>query len=266
MGPIDHLDLSADELAEVVRGEVWERWVAAEPVLAALGSLSELRELRGPAADQCLGALVRLAAQDGGDDELAIRAVAHQLAGEALRVAIELCDLGPDVDHIVMKSLWQEIRTFPSRRRTRAFATSLRRSTRRSALQDLLYRPSERRRLVLKPPEELPEPSAAAWAVSQETPTTAAHSREELVEYLHWCVQADRITDQDAALMLELVAAGWQTADRGVLKLKRGVCSLHAVTVVAERRGLCAKTIIRERDRVLGLLRDAAMDYINDVA
>jgi len=265
MGPLDHLDVTADELAALVRGEVWQRWVAAEPALASLGSLSDLRELRGRQADQLLGALVRLAAKDGGDDELAAMAVAHQVASEALGVAVELCDLGPDVDHVVLTSLWIEIRTFPSRRRTRAYATSLRRTTRRSALRYLLYRSSDRARLVMRPPEDITEGAVHAVPEPPEG-ATAAQSRRELVEYLEWCVYADWITRDDAALMLEIVAAGWQTADKGVLRLKRGVCSLHAVEVVAERRGLSTKTIIRERDRIMAALRAAAADFFLDVA
>lgn len=264
MGPLDHLDTSADELVELVRGKVWQRWVMAEPTLARLNTLSDLRTLHGPEADQLLGALVRLAAQDGADDELAARAVAHQLAGEAARIASGLRDLGPDVDHVVLASLWMEIRTFPWRTRTRAYATSLRRTTRRSALRHMLSRPTERKRLILKPPDEFAERPVTAPGLLEGA--TAEHSRRELVEYLEWCARSGRITCEDAALMLELVAAGWQTADRGVLKLKRGVCSLHAVQVVADRRGLCAKTIIRERDRVLALLREATVDYIRDVA
>ena len=228
MGPLDHLDISAEELAKLVRGRVWQRWLGAEPSLGRLESLAELRLLRGSEADQLLGALVRLAAADGGNDEIAARAVAHQLAGEALRVAVELCDLGPDVDHVVLTSLWMEIRTFPSRRRTRAFATSLRMATRRSALRYLLARPTDRGRLVVMPPEDIAEGAVPAVPHLTEG-ASAAQSRAELVEYLQWCVQAGRVTREDAGLMLELVAAGWQTADRGVLKLKRGVCSLHAV-------------------------------------
>lgn len=164
MRPIDHLDMSVEELAERVRGPIWDRWVNAEPGLGRLSNLAELRDLRGAEADQLLGALVRLAAADGGDDEL------------------------------------------------------------------------------------------------------AARSRCELVEYLEWCVRGDWITTGDATLMLELVAAGWQTLDRGVLKLKRGVCSMHAVEVVADRRGVCAKTVVRERDRVLALLREARVEYFLEVA
>ncbi len=81
MGPLDHLDVSVEELGELVDGEVWRRWVDAEPLLDALASLTDLRKLRGQRADQLLGALVRLAARDGGDDELACKAVAHQWPG-----------------------------------------------------------------------------------------------------------------------------------------------------------------------------------------
>jgi hypothetical protein len=117
----------------------------------------------------------------------------------------------------------------------------------------------------MKPPEDISEGAVPAVPRPPEG-ATAAESREELVEYLRWCVHSGHVTREDAALMQELVAAGWQTADRGVLKLKRGVCSLYAVQVVAERRGLSTKSIIRERDRVLGLLRAAAADYFLDVA
>ena len=265
MRPIKHLDMSAEELAERVRGPIWERWVSAEPGLGRLRTLTELRDLRGAEADQLLGALVRLAAKDGGDDELAARAVAHQLAGEALGVAIELRDLGPDVDHVVMTSLWLEIRTFPWRRRTRAFATSLRHATRRSALEYLLDPPKDRKRLVVRSPDDIAE-GAVVPASEPSEGGTAAESRAELVEYLEWCVRGDWITTDDATLMLELVAAGWQTLDRGVLRLKRGVCSMHAAELVAHRRGVCTKTVTRERDRVLALLREARVEYYIEFA
>ena len=264
MGPLDHLDITVDELDELVQGKVWQRWVASEPTLARLNTLSDLRTMRGPEADQLLGALIRLAAQDGADDELAARAVAHQLAGEASRIAFDLRDLGPDIHDVVLASLWMEIRTFPWQTRSRAYATSLRRTTRRSALRHMLSRPAERKRLILKPPDDFAERPLPAPALLDGA--TAEHSRRELVQYLEWCVRSGRITSEDATLVFELVAAGWQTADRGVLKLKRGVCSLHAVQVVADRRGLSAKSIIRERDRILALLREATADYIRDVA
>lgn len=58
MGPLDHLDVSAEELGELVDGEVWRRWVDAEPLLDALASLSDLRghccvQRSGRARDWC---------------------------------------------------------------------------------------------------------------------------------------------------------------------------------------------------------------------
>ena len=264
MGPLDHLDVTIEQLDELVQGSVWLRWTVNEPALAELDKPSDLRALRGPQADQLLGALVRLAAHDGGDDELAARAVAHQLGGEAARIARGLRDLGPEIDHVVLASLWMEIRTFPWRRRARAYATSLSRATQRSALRHMLPPPADRKRLVLKPPDDFAERPMTSSELSEGA--TAEQSRAELVGYLDWCAHSGRISYEDATLMLELVAAGWQTAGAGVLKLKRGVCSLHAVQVVADRRGLCAKTIIRERDRVLARLKEAAVDYIHEVA
>ena len=265
MGPLDHLDMSADELAQRVQGEVWGRWRAQEPILRDLDELAQLRQRRGAEADQLLGALVRLAAQDGGDDELAARAVVHQMAYDAQRLAHELRDLSPDIDCLVLGSLWMEIRSFPWRRRTRAFATSLWRGTKRSVLRDVLSRESERGRVVVRAPEDISDGVIPAVASPPEG-ATAAESRQELVDYLDWCVYAEWISREDALLMLELVAAGWQTAGQGVLKLKRGVCSLHAVEVVARRREVCSRTVIRERDRVLGILRDAAAAYLREVA
>jgi len=265
MGPLDHLDVTAEELAELVAGEAWDRWLRAEPSLAVLGSLPDLRHRRGREADQLLGALVRLAAKDGGDDELAARAVVHQVGFDAQRIAYDLRDLGPDVDAIVLASLWIEIRTFPWRRRTRAYATSLRHATRRSALWHLLFKESDRKLVQLRPPEQITDIARVA-VPGEPAGLTGTESRQELVEYLNWCLGTGWITDDDATLMLELVLAGWETAEAGVLRLRRGACSMYAIEVVASRRGVSGKTIVRERDRVLTLLRAAVVDYLRDVA
>ena len=265
MGPLDHMDMSAAELAERVRGDTWRAWVEVEPSLGRLNSWPELRELRGTEADQLLGALIRLAAKDGGDDELAARAVAHQVNTEIVGVAIEFSDLGPEVDQVVMASLWLEIRTFPWRRRTRAYATSLRYNTRQSALDYLLQPAADRRRLVSCDPVELIRGTAATAHPEHEISADDA-ARGELVDYLRWCLEDGLITRDDAKFMLELIEAGWQTLDSGVLRIRRGSCSLPAVRLVAADRGVSPKTIIRARNRILALLRAASSDYLLEVA
>jgi hypothetical protein len=164
----------------------------------------------------------------------------------------------------VMAALWVEIRTFPQHR-VRAYATSLLRATRQAVLSELLPERGELRKLVLLPPSDLE--SEAFAAIRRSAPTVGLDdSRQELLEYLTWCVATDRITDEDRELLLDLVMAAWQTAGMGLLNLKRGVCSLHAVRVVADDRGVSIKTILRRRDTVLSQLRAARVDYLRSVA
>lgn len=266
MGPLDYLGISAEELHHRVDEVVWLRWQEAEPALRTLRSLGELRELRGPAADRRLGALVRLAAVDGGNDRLAAVAVAHQLGGEARGIAISLRDLSHDIDALVMSSLWVEICQFPWQRRSHAFATGVLRSTRRSVLRQLVGTPFERRRVLSAAPETLAElrlPHAV------EDPGDLLEHRsadEELTEFLTWCAASGRAHGGDAALVTELLAAARRTDEAVAPHARHGVCSLAAVRVVAERRGVSTKSMIRQRDRALARLRRAASAYLSDVA
>ena len=263
MGPIDHLGITREELVDRLAEGAWERWTAAEPVLGTITSFDELRDMRGAEADSLLGALVRLAAANAGNDELAAYAVAHQLGAEARRIAFSLRDLSPDIDALVMSALWVEIRTFPEQR-DRAYATSVLRATRQAVLNQLLPERGESRRMVLLPPSDLASESFAPVTTTPAVETEDA--RMELLEYLTWCVATDRISDESRELLLDLVVAARKTAGMGLLNLKRGVCSLHAVRVVADDRGVSIKTILRKRDTVLSQLRAARSDYLRSVA
>ncbi len=107
-----------------------DRWAAAEPALAGIGTAGELAETvhngGDPArADELLGALVRLAAVDGGNEEDAALLVAHLLGNGTRKLALQLRDLSADIDDLLAGELWLQIRTFPWRRRRRAYAKSL---------------------------------------------------------------------------------------------------------------------------------------------
>jgi hypothetical protein len=266
MGPLDHLGITAEELYRRVDDEIWLRWQHAEPALQTLTTLEELRELRGPAADRRLGALVRLAAVDGGNDRLAAVAVAHQLAGEARGIAISLRDLSSDIDALVMSTLWVEICQFPWQRRTHAFATGVLRSTRRSVLHQLIGTPFERRRVLSAAPETLAELRLPQAADHLEDLLEHRSAAEELAEFLTWCATRGRARSEDTALVVELLAAARTNGDAVTPNARPGVCSLDTVRVVAERRGVSVKSMIRERDRALARLRRAASAYLNDVA
>lgn len=264
------LGVSPEELNEQVADAVWARWVAAEADLAGYAGLEELHALRGLDNDPPLGALVRLAAQDGGNDLLAAVALAHQMERGARSLMHTLRDLGEDVDEMVMSALWVEIRCFPWRRRTRAYAANLMRDTRASVLETVGIRrrsPWPGSDVLLDPQSPLVEWLSTPEARCRCEPASSCEQTTlELVELLDWALASDVIERDDAALLLDLVAAGEVVADQDTPWTRRGICSQAAVRRVAERRGVCGKTIRRRRDRIVAALRESTGRYLADVA
>lgn len=270
MGPIACLGVSPAELNEQVAGAIWARWVKAEPALGNVSSLDELHAVRGRDADAPLGALIRLAAKDGGDDQLAAIAVAHQLEGGAKRLMYSLRDLSEDIDAVVMGALWAEIRSFPWRRRSRAFAASLMYDTRASVMNLLL--PGRTRRgpepVVLMDPQSPMTERLVGWDPSYACgpSATCEQSTVELVELLDWALAALVIDRADAVLLLDLIGAGDEVAEVETPRTLRGTCSQAVVHRVAAQRGVCGKTVMRQRDRVVATLRESAARYLAEVA
>ena len=267
MGPIDYVGLSRTELYDQVRGPVWRRWCLAEPHLAELQGLEELWRRRGRDADRLLGALVRMAACDAGDDQLATIAVCHQLAGKSRQVAINLRDLSPDVDEIVAGALWLEIKTFPWRKHTRGHATWLVWQTRASVLRLLL--PTRGRtggeREIAVDPLALQNP----WSYQQaEGPgeRESASSETELHALLEWALVQGHLSEPDVALLRDLVAAGVALAESETPRSRNGVCSQAAIQMVASQRGVCGKTVVRHRDRAVQALQAASSQYLSEAA
>lgn len=269
MGPIDCLGISRAALYAQVRHCCWEDWRTAEPELQRLGCLEELRELRGAEADQMLGALLRLAARDGSDEQLAATAVAHQMDSGMRKLAYSLRDMADDIDPLVMGTLWMEIRCFPWRRRSRSYATNLLWDTRSSVMRVLLpsrtgsgYDP-----VVLVDPQSPTTPLASAESSAFGVPGVGSpeESRAELQELLDWALHSQVISPDDVALLLELIEAGLSIGI-GSGRTLRGICSQEAVQRVAERRRVCGKTVRRRRDRAVAALRDATSRYLREVA
>lgn len=264
---IAHVGIPPAQLAKLVEGEVWERWLTAEPDLAAVSSLAELDLLRGSATDGPLGALVRLAARDGGDDELAAIAVVHQLEGGVRRLVHQFRNLTDDVEAVVIGALWETIRTFPWRRRTRSFAANLIYDTRTAVVALLL--PGTTRRGP--EPSVLVDPQTWAWdalAGSEAArPADDPGAAAELADLLDWAIGAGVVTRAEARLLDELVAAGRTDCDDGEPRwAARGACSVAAVAAVAARRGRCARTVVRQRDQVVARLREAKGRYLAEAA
>ena len=268
MRSIASLGISPAELNEQVAGRVWARWVEAEPALLGIAGLDALHGLRGRAADDPLGALVRLAAKDGRDEQLTAVAVVHQMEGGVRRLVNNLRDLSDDIEAVVVGALWAEVRSFPWRRRTRAFAASLLFDTRAAVIEVLL--PGRTRGgpepVVFLDPQLLLAGSLHPVSCTWDTSAPCEQSAEELLELIDWALAGHVIDREDSVLLLDLVAAGEEVADGDTPRTLRGTTSQAAVLRVAERRGVSGKTVMRHRDRVVASLRQATSQYLADVA
>jgi hypothetical protein len=105
--------------------ELAPRLSCREGVDSVAGVFAELAPGSAPAYhDQLLGALLQLAAVDGGNDSDAVLAVLHAVAEGATRLARRGFDEG-----LVLGELTIRIRTYPWRTRQRAVAANLLRDT-----------------------------------------------------------------------------------------------------------------------------------------
>lgn len=134
-GLMDHLD---------ARG-AWAAWTEAEPALQVAPGPAELPRLLRcggdrAAADRVLGALVRIAAVDGGGDSDAVLLMLHLLGYGARALATKIAHRTRDSLAMVVGELTCQIRTFPWQRRTQSYAANLLLDTKR-ALWTGEYRP-----------------------------------------------------------------------------------------------------------------------------
>jgi hypothetical protein len=275
MSPTDSFGVSWLALTERVEpAHALHRWAAAEPALTGIDTLDELAEIvhdggdpgRG---DELLGALVRLAAVDGGNDEDAAILVAHLLGNGARRLALQLRDLSADIDDLVAGELWLQIRTFPWRRRRRAHAKSLLLDTRLAVFTAL--RPYRNRagmnRIMLVDPTACASENVDGGPLDR--PVIDPHDADalSLPDLLEWAQRTGVIDRGDAALLIELMLAadGVNESDRHAAP-GRGLNSADEVSAVAARHGVHQKTIWRRRARALSALRDASGRYLAAVA
>ncbi len=267
MSSIIHVGIPPSNLAEMVDGEIWDRWLRAEPALAAVNSLTELDALRGSATDGPLGALVRLAARDSGDDEMAGIAVVHQLEGGVQQLIRQFRNLTDDIETVVIEALWEKIRTFPWQRRAQSYAANLVYDTRATVVALLL--PDKTRRgpepvVFIDPQSGLLD--VVAGSTGTDTDEDLCDARDQLADLLSWALATNAITPEDARLLVELVLADRGALDTESPQRARGACSVAAVAKVAQHHGLCTKTVFRRRDQALASLRASAGRYLSEVA
>lgn len=268
MSPMQHMGMTWSVLVErVERSGRWSAWVTAEPALASVRGLEELVAVAGDSsdpgrADVFLAALVRLAAVDGGNDQDAAHAVAMLLANGAANLAGQLKNLSEDINQIVVGEVWLQIREFPWRRRRRAIAQNILMDARRAVLRDLGVDTRRCSRGVVVILVDTTAGGAATGDTSRlvDDDDVAGWGDElTLVEVLEWATFNDVVTDQDAAILLEL-------ASLEVAGAVRGLSSAAEISAVATRRGVSEKTVRRSRDRAVRCLADAQQAYLRDCA
>jgi len=232
-------------------------WGAAEPALWAAGGVGDLADLTGPgvsceSADALLGALVRTAARDGGDDPDAVLVLVHLLSNGLLRLVRRLPGSRAETLPVLIGELACQIRRFPWRARTRKFASNLLLDT-YAAAKELRPRSAQGDQptdpAVFNQWASAPLPDARmVLSEEQLSPAAGDEAGDELVELLLWAGDNGVASRADLMLLTQVY--------RG-----RG-----ARCRVAAKWGLSERTVRRRRDRTLAALRGAADRYLAEVA
>jgi hypothetical protein len=191
-------------------------------------------------ADRVVGALVRCAARDGGDDGDAVLLLLHLLSDGVLALAGRLRGLGDVLVPAVVAELTCQIRGFPWRRRTRAYAANLLLDTKHVLWDET----SAARGRV----EEVLDPHSGDWEhrAGPVTGEPADADDPDLIDVLMWAARTAVAPPGDLALLLasERVPAG------------------AARRAVAAEFGLHERALRRRRHRTLTALRAARDEYL----
>ncbi len=231
------------------------RWGRLEPAFTGPVCLRQLMADLGRGgdphrADEVLGALVRLAAADGHDDPDAVLLLLHLLSDGAIALAARLSDLTGDVLGLVVGELTVQIRAFPWRRRTRAYAANLLLDTKTALWREL--RP-HRTRTCPGAGEVLVDPTDArrvAGLFDRSVPD--GDGDLDLLDLLIWAKRTGVVDAEDLALLLHVEHAREQG----------GAAQLRA----AAEWGINERTLRRRRERTLTALQAASAGYLTACA
>jgi hypothetical protein len=269
MSCMQYLGQGWPELVErVERCGSWPVWVAAEPALATVGGIEAVastvaNRADSQRADEVLAALVRLGALDGGDDLDAAWAVALLLANGAGALVRQLRSMSPSIDAMVAGQVWLQIRQFPSRRRRRAIAANILMDARRALLRDLgadTRTCSRGVTVILVDTNTVAVDSGGGLpALGGRDLCQEPADEPTLNEVVDWGIRNGVVRADDASTLVELAAVE-------VLGAVRGLNSAAEIHVVATRRGVSDKTVVRSRDRALRSLIAARQSFLRDCA
>jgi hypothetical protein len=239
------------------RDSTLSRWSRSEAALAGVHSVDDVRKALRRSADQVradavVGALVRLAADEGGRDDDALLLLLHLLSSGVLSVSRQLRDLTPNIVGTVTNELAWQIRAYPVGRRSRAWAANLLAETRRAVLAE--FRPCVKARSGAG--ELLLAPNSPAWeetTLGYGIPGPGEDRDLDVVDLLRWAVHAGVDIDGLALLIATercRASRPWASQD----------------AKVAAQHGIALRTLYRRRERTLTELREIARNYLAAVA
>ncbi len=239
----------ADLVIRLDRSRKVQTWHESVSGLEGVSSVEELPGVVGlnadrSAADAILGALVRLAAKDGGDDADAALVVVHLLRQGVDGLARRFSHRGPDVLALVVGELTCQIRSFPWRT-SRPYPGRLLLDTKHALWNGELRPIVDGRR-----PYEAFLVDPLEWG-DRFTPRPEAED-VDLVDLLSWAASSGVVEVEDLRLLV-------------ALEEQRGYGN-QARQTVADEWGINERTVRRRRDRALAKLRAATGDYLAIVA
>jgi hypothetical protein len=249
--------LSASVLRTVDRSDKWTEWQSLDQRLGLFASLDDARQAwtrRDPRCYRVVAALTALGSRRGGDDDDAALAVLVMLDEGISRVAVTLDDVCQLDD--VHAAVWGEVKAAEPQLNNRAARYLLVRARQRltrpaAGMVPRLTVTSLDQRLGWGSPLNAP----ADHDIELLAPHEADDPAQDLADLLAWAQGVGVIADEDADLLVELIAAE-----------NDGLAREEAQRVVGNRHGVGMRTIRRRRDRVAAQLRASAPRYLASIA
>jgi hypothetical protein len=259
MGVMQAMGLEDSRVLELLVGR-WPGWCLRVPDLELLPDPSSIDVWRRAApahvVDRVLHGLAELAARDGGDDRDAAAVLAWLMMPAAVRLSEVLADADPDIDEHIAACLWIEVRTVASRPTARV-AASLAWRLRRQVFMEL----GDRARIDSHGDKTLARTFLDDDLATTTEPCVDADDptiREELAAVLAWASDEDLITDSDARLLVDVVAAAeaWREGYPDSIPLLGD----HVCDRVAARWGVSGRTVRRHARQAITTLAGAVAD------
>ena len=234
-----------DLVARLDTAETVSEWAAADPALTGLTRMDDItRNLSKGAdpdrADEVVGGLVRLAAPDGGDDADAVLLLLHLLSDGVLALGRRMSG-STDLVPVIVAELTCQIRSFPWRRRTRAYAANLLLDTKHVLWREgAHHRPSN--------PEELTAPHCFQGQDQEVRGDGGTVDDEDLdlIDVLMWAARTGIAPPNDLVMLL--------LSERAPAGPNR-----HAV---AREFGVHERALRRRRSKTLSALQAASDRYL----